>query len=114
MQIGGGRHFGESNPRIHMSDDLRKHRTRRNNRCWLAEPTNKSLREAYLWMLLGGCLGVIEPLNWIPAIFCPVMRTLSHPVLSVGLIVAVLAVVCWRVAFGVKTDSTQTTSDAAK
>jgi hypothetical protein len=81
---------------------------------WLEEPTDKSLREAYRWLLLGGCLGVIEALDWLPAIFRPVMRVLSHPVLSIGLIVAVLAVVCWRVAFGVKTDGTQTTGDAGK
>jgi hypothetical protein len=75
-------------------------------RRWLEEPTNKSLREAYRWLLLGGCLGVIEALDWLPAIFRPVMRVLSHPVISIGLIVAFLAVFCWRVVLGVKTDGT--------
>jgi hypothetical protein len=83
-------------------------------RRWLEEPTDKSLREAYRWLLLGGCLGVIEALDWLPAIFRPVMRVLSHPILSVGLIVAVLAVVCWRVVFGVKTDGNATAGHTAK
>jgi hypothetical protein len=83
-------------------------------RRWLEEPTDKSLREAYRWLLLGGCLGVIEALDLLPAIFRPVMRVLSHPVLSIGLIVAVLAVICWRAVFGVKTDRAATTGHAAK
>ena len=66
-------------------------------RRWLDEPTNKSLREAYRWLLLGGCFGVIDALHWLPAVFRPAMRVLSHPVLSIGLTVAVLVVVCWRV-----------------
>lgn len=65
-------------------------------RRWLEEPTNKSLREAYRWLLLGGCCGVIDALGWSPAVFRPLMRVLSHPVLSSGLIVAALVVVCWR------------------
>jgi hypothetical protein len=48
-------------------------------RRWLEEPTDKSVREAYRWLLLGGCLGVVEALDWLPAIFRPVMRVLSPP-----------------------------------
>ncbi len=67
-------------------------------RRWLEEPSDKSLREAYRWLLLGGCFGVIDALHWIPAVFRPVMRLLSHPALSIGLIVTALVVVCWGVA----------------
>jgi hypothetical protein len=83
-------------------------------RRWLEEPTDKSLREAYLWLLLGGCLGVVEALGRLPAIFRPVMRVLNHPVLSIGLIVAFFAVVCWRLTSGAKTNGAPTSDHVAK
>jgi hypothetical protein len=59
-------------------------------RRWSEEPTGLSLRQAYWALLLAGCLGLADALNWFPVF----LRFLSHPIVSVGLTVLVLAAFC--------------------
>ena len=66
-------------------------------RTWLEEPTDKSLRFACGCLILAGFLGVLDALDWFPETLRPFVRGLSHPVISIGIILTVLAVFCWSV-----------------
>ncbi len=57
---------------------------------WLAEPSRRSLDEASYLLLAGGVLGLVDSLGWLDAVLHALGRWLSHPVLSVGLILLVL------------------------
>ncbi len=65
-------------------------------RNWLIDPTDRALRAACWWLLLGGCLGLVDALNWLPVIVRSSLRPLKHPTLSIGLILGVLAVLAWN------------------
>ncbi len=72
---------------------LDKHDTR--FRMWLHEPSEKSLRTAYLLLLLSGCLGLVDALDLYPVLLRPLAFGLRYPAVSIGLIVAMLVVFCW-------------------
>ena len=38
------------------------------------------------WLLLGGYLGMLDTLNWSPVFLSPLTQVLSHPVVSVGVL----------------------------
>ncbi len=71
-------------------------------RRWLEEPTDKSLRSACGWLLVGGILGVFESLDWFGKLLHPLGKVLSHPVISIGLTLGVLIVLCWSMLAGSK------------
>ncbi len=66
-------------------------------RRWLDDATGKSLRFACGFLILSGCLGVFDALDWFPVILRPLVRGLRHPAISVGILLAALATVCWNI-----------------
>jgi hypothetical protein len=61
-------------------------------RRWLAEPSRRSLDEASLLLLGGGVCGILDATGWTDRPFGLLGCWLSHPTLSVGLIVLLLIV----------------------
>lgn len=61
------------------------------HRRFLALPTRKLLGLAAFELLAMGCFGIIDALNWWPAIF----RPFNHPAISVGVILGSLFLLSW-------------------
>jgi hypothetical protein len=59
-------------------------------RRWIAEPSRLSLDEASFLLIGGGVFGILDALGWLNRFFGVTGRWLSHPTLSVGLIVIVM------------------------
>ncbi|MGH9633399.1 MAG: hypothetical protein ACRD72_01055 [Candidatus Angelobacter sp.] len=57
----------------------------------LALPTRKLLGLTAFELLTMGCFGIIDALNWWPAIF----RPFNHPAISVGVILGSLFLLSW-------------------
>src|SRR5438309_11971589 len=61
------------------------------HRRYLGVPTSKLLGLTAFELLVLGCFGIIDALNWWPTIF----RPFNHPAISVGIILGSLFLLSW-------------------
>lgn len=81
---------------------------------WLGESGDKPLRSAAGWLILGGCLGLIDALNWLPVFLRPLTHALSHPAITVGTMIAVLVAFSWSAIANAKRISPPSNKNSAE